>query len=256
MNSEELIKKPKVAVIGAGPTGLVTARHLKDIADVKVIECKDDVGGLWNYSDYNEYNHPNLQTDMFYKLYGFLHGSIYWDLVSNLPKQWMTFKDFCISKDYPNLMTHQQFFLYLKQYAEHFGLYDLIQLNTTVTSVKVDENSEHKYKVTTVPTNTDDGTDETVAYFDYVVVWSGHYSVPMMPGFEGEENFEGNLFHVHSLRKFTKEDFDNKNVLVVGGSVSAWDLAEMLFVKRVSEYQPKKLYYAIRSGDSSNIDII
>ena len=244
-------EKSKVAIIGAGPTGLVTARHLKDVADVQVFESKESIGGLWNYSDINERNHPDLKSDMFYNIYGALHGSIYKDLVTNLPKQWMTYKDFCISKEYPNMMTHQQFYLYLQQYSEHFNLYDIIKFKTTVKNVKVDESAEHKYKVTTVPTDMKEGIEETISYYDYVIVWNGHYSVPQMPNFEGEDVFKGSLYHSHLFRQFTKEDIEDKNVLIVGSSISAWDLGALFFKDKVYEYEPKALFYAIRSGDSS-----
>ena len=247
-------EKPKVVILGAGPTGLVAARHLKDVADVQVFESKEDIGGLWNYSDINEYNHPDLKSDMFYNLYGWLHGSIYKDLIMNLPKQWMTYKDFCISKEYPTFMTHQQFHLYLQQYSEHFSLYDIIKFKTTVKSVKIDESAEHKYKVTTVPTDMKEGIEETISYYDYVVVWTGHYSVPQMPNFEGEDVFKGNLYHVHSFKKFTSEDFEDKNVLIVGSSVSAWDLGYMSFKDKISEFEPRKIYYAVRSLDASDVD--
>ena len=39
-----------VAIIGAGPSGLSAARHLKDVPGIKkltVFEAKNDIGGLW-----------------------------------------------------------------------------------------------------------------------------------------------------------------------------------------------------------------
>ena len=41
----------KVCIIGAGPTGLVALRHLKDVSDVTCFEMKNHVGGLWNSQD-------------------------------------------------------------------------------------------------------------------------------------------------------------------------------------------------------------
>ena len=238
--------KPKVAVIGAGATGLVTARHLKDVADVQVFESKEDVGGLWKYTNINEYNHPDLENDVFYQLYGCLHGSIYQDLMTNNPKQWMTFKDFWISKEYPNLMTHQQFYVYLQQYAEYFGLYEIIKFGTTVKSVKVDETAEHKFTVITAPNDKKEGTEETINYYDYVIVWNGQYSVPKTPKFEGEDTFEGKISHIHSFRRFTKEEFEDKVVLLVGWSFSGCDIAEMLYLTKVSDILPKKIVLLIK----------
>ena len=88
----------------------MSARHLKDIADIHVYENKSDVGGLWNYSDYNEFNHPDLKSNTFFNLYGWLQGSIYRELITNNPKQWMSFKDFPVGLDYPHIMKCQKFF--------------------------------------------------------------------------------------------------------------------------------------------------
>lgn len=39
--------KPRVAVIGGGPAGLTSARHLRDIAQVTGFEYSPALGGLW-----------------------------------------------------------------------------------------------------------------------------------------------------------------------------------------------------------------
>ena len=36
--------------------------------------------------------------------------------------------------------------------------------------------------------------------FDYVIVASGHYSVPNVPSFEGIEKFPGRVLHAHDFR--------------------------------------------------------
>ena len=79
-------------------------RHLKPIVNVVAYEAKDQIGGVWVYSDYSETNHPNLQEDKYYKLYGTLHGSIYDGLIANLPKEIMAFKDFKHKTETPNFM--------------------------------------------------------------------------------------------------------------------------------------------------------
>ena len=110
-----------------------------------------------------------------------------------------------------------------------------------MNKIQIDENSEHKYKVTSVPSNTKDGVEETIKYFDYVIICNGHHSVPSMPNFQGESNFEGKLLHVHSLRNFDKENYDGTNILIVGGSLSGWDVAEMLLLTKSSDVKPNKV---------------
>ena len=36
--------------------------------------------------------------------------------------------------------------------------------------------------------------------FDYVIVASGHYSVPNIPTFAGIEEFPGHVLHAHDFR--------------------------------------------------------
>ena len=43
----EETKKPKVCVIGAGISGLLALRHIKDFANIICYEMKSNVGGLW-----------------------------------------------------------------------------------------------------------------------------------------------------------------------------------------------------------------
>lgn len=45
-------KVRRVAVIGAGPSGLPAARHLRDAGlDVTIFERQSKVGGLWNWKE-------------------------------------------------------------------------------------------------------------------------------------------------------------------------------------------------------------
>merc|ERR1712088_439055 len=59
--------------------------------------------------------------------------------------------------------------------------------------------------------------------FDYVVVASGHYSVPNVPTFPGVEKFPGRVLHAHDFRDAT--EFAGKRLLLVGSSYSAEDIA-------------------------------
>lgn len=61
--------------------------------------------------------------------------------------------------------------------------------------------------------------------FDAVVVASGHFSLPYLPPIAGlaeyDDAFPGRIRHSKHFR--TVDDFANKRVIVVGGSVSAFD---------------------------------
>ena len=53
-----------VAVIGAGPAGLVAAKHALEAGfDVTVFEAQDDLGGQWNTASPISGVWPGMRTD-------------------------------------------------------------------------------------------------------------------------------------------------------------------------------------------------
>ena len=85
---------PVVVVIGGGPCGILSLKHLIGKADIFCFESKADIGGMWHFDPVNELTHPDLSNDPYYKLYGVLHSSLYENLQANLPKASMVFKGF------------------------------------------------------------------------------------------------------------------------------------------------------------------
>jgi trimethylamine monooxygenase len=59
--------------------------------------------------------------------------------------------------------------------------------------------------------------------FDHVIVASGHYTIPNMPDFEGLSKFPGRILHSHDYRG--ADEFVGQNLLIIGGSYSAEDIA-------------------------------
>jgi len=49
--------------------------------------------------------------------------------------------------------------------------------------------------------------------FDYVVVSTGHFSVPFIPEYPGMKSFPGRIMHSHDFRD--AEEFRGKNVVVL-----------------------------------------
>ncbi|CAI2366913.1 unnamed protein product [Moneuplotes crassus] len=251
VTSTTTVRKPKVAIIGAGVSGLLAARHLKDIADIKVYESREDVGGLWLYSEHSERSHPNLESNAFYNLYGCLQSSLYHNMITNAPKECMTFKDFKHSEDTPYIMHSKTFYNYLKEYAAKFDLMRHIELNRTVTSLKAIKDKENRYRIQHICTNIKEDTEVVEDFFDHVVVCNGHCSVPNMPNFEGTDSFEGTQFHIHQLKKMEPQDFDEKAVLIVGAWISANDLILNLFFREDTKdlVHPKKVYITGRTTE-------
>ena len=59
--------------------------------------------------------------------------------------------------------------------------------------------------------------------FDYIIVATGHFSVPNIPFYSGIDQFPGRVIHSHNFRNASH--FKGKRVLVVGSSRSAEDIA-------------------------------
>ena len=246
---------PDIAVIGGGPSGLVSIRHLKEIANVTAFEAKDDVGGMWYYTSTTEENHPNLDQDPYHSLYGHLHSSLYDKLYTNVPKEMMTFKDFLHKDETPYIMEASTFFEYTKEYARKFDLYDNLKLQTVVNKVRLVSNmTPDERKACSVPSDTtkkyclsyctvQEPNKGLNSLFDYIFVCNGHFSKANWPLIEGQATYEGVQMHMHSLRKLDKERFDNKRILVVGTHVSANDILALLFFYKhiTKEINPKQV---------------
>ncbi len=59
--------------------------------------------------------------------------------------------------------------------------------------------------------------------FTHVVVAIGHFSTPHVPEFPGFEKYSGRIMHAHDFRD--AREMKGKNVLIVGASYSAEDIA-------------------------------
>ena len=93
-----------------------------------------------------------------------------------------------------------------------------IQFSTAVRHVAYDKTSG-KFSVTVERLSDHTLRSET---FDWVVVATGHFSVPNVPYFPGIETFPGRVLHAHDFR--SADEFKGKNVLIVGASYSAEDI--------------------------------
>lgn len=267
--SSQQTAKPDVAIIGCGPSGLLSLRHLQSIANLTAFEAKDDIGGMWYYTDLTEDNHPNIRSDPFYQVYGYLHSSLYYDLYTNAPKQMMTYKDFYHKEETPFIMDSQTFHKYLQDYSKHFDLYRHINFNTAVKSIRLVKNlTEEEKKKLRIPSDTtkkfyvswisykkapksDEEFEEGSALYDYVLVCNGRFSKENRPIFEGQGSFEGVQMHMHTLRKLDKETFDNKRILIVGTYVSGTDIISLLFLQtKTMQVTPQKVFVTGRRTQS------
>ncbi|KAF7664920.1 hypothetical protein LDENG_00162300 [Lucifuga dentata] len=198
----------RVAVIGAGPSGLTSIKACLDEGLMPTcFESSDDMGGLWKFKEVPE---PN-------------RASIYRSLTINISKEMMCFSDFPIPADYPNYMHHSKILKYFRMYAEHFKLLKYIRFQTSVKSVRQrsDFSRTGQWEVVT---EDKDGQQERHV-FDAVICCSGHYTYPNLPlkDFPGIESFEGKYLHSWDFKG--PEEFAGKRIVVIGIGNSGGDIA-------------------------------
>ena len=209
----------RVAVIGAGPSGLAQLRAFQSardkgdkIPEIVCYEKQDDWGGLWNYTwrtGLDEYGEP-------------VHCSMYRYLWSNGPKECLEFADYTFDEHFGKLIAsyppRSVLWDYIKGRVEKCGVRDWIRFRTPVRRVEYCD-ADAQFTVIAHDLVSDAMSAEK---FDYVVVCSGHFSTPNVPGFPGLETFNGRVLHAHDFRDAL--EFKGKDILIVGSSYSAEDI--------------------------------
>uniref|UniRef100_A0A8C6TDG4 Flavin-containing monooxygenase n=1 Tax=Neogobius melanostomus TaxID=47308 RepID=A0A8C6TDG4_9GOBI len=215
----------RVALIGAGPSGLTSVKACLDEGlEPTCFESSDDIGGLWKFREVSE---PN-------------RASIYRSLTINISKEMMCYSDFPIPADYPNYMHHSKIQNYFRMYAEHFKLLQYVRFQTAVKHVRKRPDFTRSGQWELVTENKDGQEERHV--FDAVICCSGHYTYPNLPlkDFPGIDTFEGKYFHSWDYKGH--ENMYGKRVVVVGIGNSGGDIA--VESSRVAE----QVYMSTRRG--------
>src|SRR4051794_12161932 len=200
-----------VAVIGAGVSGLCTAKALRDHGiEHTVFEASDDVGGNWYFGN------PNGRS------------SAYRSLHIDTSKQRISFADYPMPDSYPDFPHHSEIHAWLRSFADEFGLRERIRFGTEVKRAERLEGG---------------GWDVDGERFDALVVCNGHHWDPRWPDFPG--HFDGEAIHSHHyIDTRDPVDMHDKRVLVVGIGNSAVDICSEVSRKGVAE----RTFLSTRSG--------
>ncbi|WP_394906149.1 NAD(P)-binding domain-containing protein [uncultured Mesonia sp.] len=213
------MKNKRVAIIGAGPSGLAQLRAFEalekngvQVPEIVCFEKQENWGGMWNYSwrtGVGRYGEP-------------VHGSMYKYLWSNGPKECLEFSDYSFDEHFKKPISSYPprpvLFDYIEGRIKKSNAKKYIRFNTTARWVDYN-NANQKFTLVL------DNLKENRTYseeFDYLVVASGHFSTPNMPYFKGIEDFPGGVMHAHDFRG--ADQFKNQNLLLIGSSYSAEDI--------------------------------
>jgi dimethylaniline monooxygenase (N-oxide forming) len=148
----------RIAVIGAGPSGLVAAKHaLQAGFDVDVFEAGDAAGGQWYTTA--------------------AHSGVWPGMHTNTSRAMTAFSDFPAPAEHPLHPAAEQIRAYLDAYAHAFGVECRIRFDTRVADVR--------------PGWTVDGEP-----FDAVIVASGRFRKPRLPPVV--DSFRGDVMHAFS----------------------------------------------------------
>ncbi|MDE0096952.1 MAG: NAD(P)/FAD-dependent oxidoreductase [Gammaproteobacteria bacterium] len=210
----------RVAIIGAGPSGTAQLRAFAsaaakgaEIPEIVCYEKQDDWGGLWNYTwrtGLDEHGEP-------------VHCSMYRYLWSNGPKECLEFADYTFEEHFGKLIASYPpravLADYIKGRVEKSGVRKFCKFNHAAHNVTYSDETG-MFSVTV--RDLDNGEWNTEE-FDYVVVASGHFSIPNVPQFDGMETFNGRVLHAHDFRD--AREFIDQDILIIGTSYSAEDIA-------------------------------
>ncbi|KAJ5647243.1 hypothetical protein N7490_003615 [Penicillium lividum] len=234
----------RVAVIGAGPSGLAAVKYLraeKYFDQIDVFEQRSSIGGVWNYTPRSSkigasttvpHLNPHEPVD---KPIWINHSEgasepifvspVYDKLETNIPKDLMRYSDQSFPEDVQLFPTHRSVKQYLEEYAADTKSH--IQLQTQVKDVKLENPELSTWALTTA--NLQTGVEATSVY-DAVVVASGHFNVPYLPDVPGIQAWDKAYTGAISHSKFydSPDSFREKKVVVVGSSASGLDIGAQI----------------------------
>lgn len=199
------MNSPRVAIIGAGISGLTMSKMLADYGvEYTTFESSDRVGGNWAFGN------PNGRS------------ASYRSLHIDTSKHRLSFKDFPMPVEFPDFPHHTQIKQYLDSYVDAFDLRDSIEFENGVVDAR--RLPGGGWELDTERTGT--------RQFDVLLVANGHHWDPRFADKPGE--FTGLTMHSHEyIDPRVPYDLTGKRILIIGLGNSAADIAVELSSKTV-----------------------
>jgi dimethylaniline monooxygenase (N-oxide forming) len=184
------MEKRKIAIIGAGISGLIAAKvSLEANFDVLIFDKSSELGGNWSTK-----------------------GKVWSSLQTNISKYYTQLMNY-VWNDTDNIFpSKSEMHNYIKNFCEDFQITPLIKFNTKIISV-IQVNNDSQIKLIT------DKDEEFL--FDFLIVSSGLYENPNMLNLSSTEYVK--VIHANDYK--SPSEFKNKRVMVVGMGPSAVEIA-------------------------------
>jgi cation diffusion facilitator CzcD-associated flavoprotein CzcO len=179
---------------------LAAAKTFLDVnpeASLIILDSAASVGGVWA----QERLFPGLKSNNMLGTYEY----------SDFPMDEATY-GVGKGEHIPGQVVHK----YLRDYAEKFGIYQRIKLNSKVESI---ERRENAWLVTRAGGGNSAGT----ILAEKLIVATGLTSDPFIPEMKGQDSFDAPFFHYKDLAQYSETFETAKLPVVYGGTKSGWD---------------------------------
>ncbi|KAK6596808.1 thiol-specific monooxygenase [Botrytis cinerea] len=244
----------RIAIVGAGPSGLAAAKFLlaeQYFDKIDIIEQQAEVGGVWNYTPNISDSvpipstSPNVSPERpIWPKDGnppVFSNPMYDRLHTNIPKPLMCFSDRPFRSDsllFPTREDVQEYLIHYSGEVRH-----LIRFSEQVQDIRLEPDNGHdRWRIISRSTITNDEIKET---YDAVVIANGHFSVPFIPDVPGIKEFNSAHPSIISHSKIFRspDSFAGKKVIVVGNGASGLDIGT-----QISKVCKKPLLNSVRTS--------
>ena len=206
---QKTMSNKTVLVIGGGPAGIAQLCVFAETPHTFTVVCFEqgsEMGGQWTYTE----------------KVGNVHQSMYRNHQTNGLNEMLELPDYSFVEHFGHPITSYPPRAVMLDYIQGWAAKWKIDVTCNRRVIQVEYMKEPK-KFRVVSENTLTGA-RMLDKFDYVIVATGHFSVPNdITFYPGMEDFNGIVIHSHNFRH--AQDYTGKQLLVIGNGYSGEDIA-------------------------------